>query len=150
MQRSIFNYQPLVPIFLLIGLVLYESVTSIYVYITPLAGYIFLYIVENHHDKEKRWIIASLFLYLIYFEIDKGFFVFSSLILFLIYTKFFHTELKATMACKNCFKLTIITIYYIGFYILNLFASLIFNQDLPKMDISYIIYIISDFILVLL
>ena len=150
MQRSIFNFQPLVPFVLIIGLILYLSITSLYVYITPLTGYIFLYIINNFHIKEKRWILLVLFIYITYFEIDKGFFVFSSFILFMFYYRFFHKELKSTMACKNCFKFTIISIYYIGFYILNLFASLLFNLELPKFDISYIIYIITDFILVIL
>jgi len=150
MQRSIINYQPIVPIFLLIGLILYESITSIYVYITPLAGYIFLYIVENIKKKEKRWIIVALFIYLTYFELDRDFFVFSSLILFLIYYRFIHSELKATIACKNCLKIAIIFIYYFGFYIINLLFALIFNYQLPKLDIAYIVFLISDIVVVLL
>jgi len=150
MQRSIINYQPIVPILLLAGLIVYESITSIYVYITPLAGYIFLYIVENFQNKEKRWIIVSLFLYLAYFELDRGFFIFSSLLLFMFYYRYVHEELKSTIACKNCLKVTIIFFYYFGFYLLNLLFALLFNYELPKLDISYIIFIISDIVVVLL
>jgi len=150
MQRSIINYQPIVPFFLFIGLVLYESVASIYVYITPLAGYIFLYIVENFHKKDKKWVIFSLFLYLAFFELDRGFFIFSSLLLFMFYYRYIHEELKATIACKNCLKITIIVIYYFGFYLLNLLFALIFNYELPKLDISYVVFIISDIVVVLL
>ena len=150
MQRSIINYQPITPLLLLVGLILYESITSIYVYITPLAGYIFLYIVENFQNKEKKWIIGSLFLYLAYFELDRGFFIFSSLLLFLFYYRYVHEELKATIACKICLKITIIIIYYLGFYLLNLLFALLFNYDLPKLDISYIVFIISDIAVVLL
>jgi len=150
MQRSIINYQPIIPVVLLAFLILYESITSIYVYITPLSGYIFLYIVENITKKEKRWIILSLFIYLAYFEIDRDFFVFSSLILFLVYYRLLHQELKATIACKNCLKVTIIFIYYFGFYIINLLFALIFNYQLPKLDIAYIVFFISDIVVALL
>jgi hypothetical protein len=150
MQRSIINYQPIIPFVLLVGLILFESINSLYVYITPLAGFIFLYIVENFHDKDKKWIILSLFIYLTYFELDKGFFVLSSLILFIIYYKFFHEELEATIACDNCLRITIIFIYYFSFYILNLLFALIFNYELPKVDIAYIVFLISDIVMVLL
>ena len=150
MQRSIINYQPIIPFVLLIGLILYESITSIYIYITPLAGFIFLYIIENFENKDKRWIIVVLFIYLTYFELDRGFFILSSLILFLIYYNFIHEELEATIACQNCLKATIILVYYLGFYILNLLFALIFNYSLPKLDITYIVFIISDIVMVLL
>ena len=150
MQRRIINLEPLTPIFLFCGLVVYESISSLYVYITPLVGIVFLYLVQNIHDKEKTYINLALFLYLIFFEIDRGFFVFSSLIYFLIYYNFFHNELVNSVACQNCLKFLIIFLFYIGFYIVNLILSLLFNQDLPIFDITYIIYFVTDFILVLL
>ncbi len=150
MQRRIINFEPLVPIFLFFGLVLYESISSLYVYLTPLSGIVFLYIVNNIENQEKAYIILVLFLYLIYFEIDRGFFVFSSLILFLIYYNFFHNELVNSIACQSCLQFLIIFIYYTGFYITNLIFALLFNKDLPIFDITYIIYIVTDFILVLL
>jgi hypothetical protein len=150
MQRSIINYQPIIPFVLLIGLILYESISSIYIYITPFAGYIFLYIVKNYQNKEKKWIILSLFIYLAYFELDRGFFVFSSFIIFMVYYKLFHGELESTIACKNCLKVTTIFIYYFSFYILNLLFSLIFNCKLPKLDITYVVFFISDIVAVLL
>jgi len=150
MQRSISNYRPVVSILLVIGLFFYESITSLFTYITPLSGLIFIYLINNIQNKEKSLINIILFVYLSYFELDRGFFVFSSVILFFTYYNLFHKELSRSMICHNCLKVIYIFIYYINFYILNLFASLIFNLDLPKFDITYIIYIISDIILVLI
>ena len=150
MQRSIPDYRPIVSILLVIGLFFYESITSLFTYITPLSGFIFLYLIENIEKKDKSLINLILFIYLAYFELDRGFFLFSSVILFFLYYNLFHKELSSSAMCHNCLRITYIFIYYIGFYILNLFAALIFNHELPKFDITYIIYIISDTILVLL
>ncbi len=150
MQRSIINYQPIIPIILLFGLILYESITSIYTFLSPLSGVVFLYIVTNIKDKEKIGINIALALYLIFFEIDRGLVVFSSLIFFLIYYEFIHKELVISIACKNCLKAVIVSFYYIGIYIVNLIISLIFDLSLPIFDITYIIYIITDILVVLL
>lgn len=150
MQRSIFNYRPLVSILLVVGLFFYESITSLFTYITPLSGLIFVYLINNIEKKDKSLINIILFIYLSYFELDRGFFLFSSVILFFTYYNLFHKELSRSIICHNCLQIIYIFIYYIGFYILNLFAALIFNLDLPKFDITYIIYIITDTILVLL
>ncbi len=150
MQRSIVNYQPVIPIVLLFGLVVYESIASLYIFLTPLSGLIFLYLVTNIKDKEKININIVLFLYITYVEFDRGLVVFSSLILFLIYYEFIHRELINSIGCKNCLKVVIIAIYYLGIYIVNLIISLIFDIPLPMLDITYIIYLITDTILVLL
>ena len=149
MQRSIINYQPVVPILLLFALVIYESITSIYTFLSPLSGVVFLYLVTNIKNKEKIFINVILFLYLVYVEIDRGLVVFSSLILFLIYYEFIHRELVISIGCKNCLKAVIISFYYIGIYLVNLIISLIFDLNLPIMDITYIIYLITDIFVVL-
>ncbi len=149
MQRSIVNYQPVTPIVLIFGLIIYESIASIYVFITPLSGLIFLYLVTHIKDKEKININIILFLYITYVEFDRGLIVFSSLILFLIYYEFIHRELINSIGCKNCLKVVIIAIYYLGIYAVNLIISLIFDISLPVLDITYIIYLMTDVILVL-
>ena len=149
MQRSIINYQPIIPILLLFGLIVYESIASLYIFLTPLSGLIFLYLVTNIKDKEKIAINIVLFLYLTYVEFDRGLIVFSSLIFFLIYYEFIHRELINSIGCKNCLKVVIIIIYYLGFYIVNVIICLIFDISLPVLDITYIIYIVTDIILVL-
>jgi len=150
MQRSIINYKPVVPILLLAGLIFYESITSLFSFITPLSGLVFLYLVNNIKDKEKININIVLFIYLTYYEIDRGLLVFSSVILFMIYYEFIHDELKNSIGCKSCLKVLVIVIYYIGLYIINLIVSLIFDLSLPILDISYVIYIVTDVFLVLL
>lgn len=150
MQRSIINYQPVIPLVLLFGLIFYESITSLFTFVTPLAGVIFLYLVTHIKDKEKMPINIVLFIYLTYFEFDRGLIVFSSLIFFIIYYEFIHSGIVSSIACKNCLKIVIITIYYLGIYILNLILSLIFDLNLPMLDVVYVVYLVSDILLVLI
>ena len=150
MRRSIIDYRPIIPILLVVGLVLYESITSLFTFVSPLMGVVFLYLVTNIKDKEKLNINIVLLLYLIYVEMDRGFIVFSSVIVFIIFYEFIYKDLESYIGCKNCLKAVTIVIFYFLFYTINLIISLIFDLNLPILDITYLIYMITDIVLVIL
>jgi signal transduction histidine kinase len=150
MQRNFTNNQPIKIILLAIILFIYESISSIFTYMSPLAGIIFIYLINNIENKEKYLINSLLLIYLSYFELDRGFFIFSSAILFVIYYNFLHKEISRSIICHNCLNAIYISIYYIGFYTINLLLSFIFGLELPKFDITYILYIITDTILIMM
>jgi len=150
MRRSIIDYRPIVPILLVVGLVLFESITSLFTFVSPLMGVVFLYLVTNIKDKEKLNINIVLLLYLLYVEVDRGFIVFSSLMVFIIFYEFVYNDLVSSIGCKKCLKAVIIVIFYFMFYTINLIISLIFDLNLPVLDITYLVYMITDIVLVIL
>jgi len=131
-------------VLLFAALLVYESITSIYTYLTPLYGFFFVYLIFNIEKKQKILIVTLLFLYMIFFEADKGFFLFSSIIFFAFFYLIAVENIIKLFHCKKCILTIFVVSGYIGIYLFNVFLSIIFETELPQFGIEYLIYMIID------
>jgi len=147
MQRSIINKNPLIAIYYLILFFLYESLSSIYLFLPPLFALLLVLFAKALKDDD---LFFSLYIgvYLIIFEADKGYFAFSSIVYFILIYKFILPKLTQNFNCISCIKISYVLLAYIGFYIFTLFLSKIFMISIPEFNYYIIYYIIIEFFLV--
>ena len=134
---------------LFVLLVIYESLTSIYPFLSPLFGLLFLYALEIN-DIKRNINKILLFLFIVLYEIDKDFVLFS-FFLFLYFSKRYIIAFIDIYIFSKILKTTIFVAYaYFGYYLLNLLLSFIFDVFTPSIGIEYLFYIIIDIILSLI
>ncbi len=149
MRRNSFNNRAINPLYILFALSLvYALFSTMFYYLTPLIGVSFYYLIENF-DKEYYEIDSFfIFVYVSFMEINNGLFVFSFIAFFLIFHKFILSYIKEIIECNWCLPIIYIFIGYIGYYIFNIFISDIFNLENPDITFAYLVFILSDIILV--
>ncbi len=150
MRRSRFNYKYLIAVLLFVVALAYESLGTIYPYLTPLLGVGFYYWIKNRDIKENYLYLLLFFCYTIYFEIDRSTILFSFILLALIYRYFIEKSLEESVECNICLKIIFVIYAYVGYYILNQFLALVFNLHPFEMNFTYLAYIITDIIIVVL
>jgi len=148
MQRNSLYKTNLKYLFIFLLLIVYESLTSIYIYFTPLYGVAFYFIIKHIHSKEYLFRVILAFLYIFVVEIDKGFIPLSFLLFFAIYYFFIIDKIERFFNEKNYKIFFHILNAYIGYYLLNLILAYLFDFELPSFDIKYFLYIITDFLIV--
>lgn len=150
MRRNSLNLRGVItPLFIFFIAIIYQSLSSIYIFLTPLLGLCFYYLYINFDNYEKSFEKFLVVLYLLYFEIDKGFFLGSSIIFFLLLYKLILKPLNSILICQKCLIVSFVAFSYLGYYLLNVVISFIFNLELPSFGLLYFIYIFSDILLVL-
>jgi len=150
LRRSRFNLQPLLALVLFLTALVYESLGTIYLFMTPLLGVGFYFWRKYYHEKKYYFYIALFFLYTFYFEIDREMILFSFLLLALFYHYFLAGWIEMSINCTPCIAFIEVSYAYLGYFLLNLFLAFVFNLPLPVFDSIYFIYIITDFFLVVL
>ena len=127
-------------------LIIYESLTSIYLYFSPLYGIAFYFIIKHIYDKKYIFRLLLAFLYIFVIEIDKGFIPLSFLLFFTIYYFFIMDKIERFFNEKNYKIFFHILNAYIGYYLLNLILCYLFDLELPSFEMRYFLYIIFDFL----
>lgn len=147
MQRSL-SYQTfskLVAYFIL--LVAYEVLSSIYLLMPPLLGLAFLLFIYSIEEDRLDLLVFTL-AYLLVFETDHEFVLFSTLFFFIIAYHVGLSRLRQLVDCKKCLNYMSVALAYLGFW----FFSLIFNQiiwiDLPQFDWTILYYIAVECVVV--
>ena len=146
MQRNSFYQTYLKYILIFLLLVVYESLTSIYLYLSPLYGVAFYFIIKHIYDKEYLFRISLAFLYIFVIEIDKGFIPLSFLLFFAIYYYFIMDKIERFFSEKTYKIFFHILNAYIGYYLLNLTLGYLFGFELPSFEMRYFLYIVIDFL----
>jgi len=147
MQRSLSyqNYSKLVFYFVL--LLIYEVLSSIYLFLPPLLGLSFLLFVYAV-EKDRLDLLIFTLGYLLVFETDREFVLFSTLFFFIIAYHVALSRLRQLIDCKKCLDYLSIALAYFGFW----FFSIIFNQiiwiDLPQFDWTIFYYIAVECLMV--
>ncbi len=149
MRRSSTDYKPIVPYLLFVGAIIYESLSTFNIYFTPLLGVAFYYIITHIQSENHTKELVLIVLYSLYCEIERGLFPLSFLLFSIVLYRPIFSHLKKFITCQICEIVSYVVIFYIGYLLLNLFLTYIFNLELIMIDSRYIIYTISD-ILVLL
>ncbi len=147
LQRNISDKSNLELITFFILALIYESLTSIFPFLSPLFGVSFILWLTLYNQKLNLAKIL-IYLYIIFYEIDKDYFVLSFVPLFL-FMKFYIVNFFEKIIDYTIFRIFIYILFtYIGYFLINLFLAYIFNNDIPSIGIEFIFYIIIDTILV--
>ncbi len=147
MQRSI-SYQKPVALLLYIALyTLYISLASIYPFLPPLFSVLFVLFLHAQKREDTPALFAIAFC-LVIFEVNYGYFLFSSLIYFFIQYKFIIPKIIQNFSCNSCIKISYLFFTYIGYFALLTFISNIFLLEPPEMNYYIIYYIIIEFLIV--
>ena len=147
MQRSLTNKKPLESILYIILYVLYESLSSIYLFLPPLFAVLFVLFVNAMKSEDT----VSLFLIafcLIIFEADRGYMLFSSIIYFTLIYKFLIPKITQNFSCLSCIRLSYVLFAYLGFFLFSTFLSSIFLIPTPSINYYIVFYIVIEFFLV--
>ncbi|GEM_PF-1766768 len=150
LRRSRFNLQPLLALLLFVAALVYESVGTVYIWLSPLLGVGF-YLWRKYYTERKFYFYISLFfLYTLYFEIDRNMILFSFILLAIFYHYFLAEKIEHAINCILCIDTIYVLYSYLGYYLINLFLAFLFNTALPDFDPVYFIYIATDLFLVVL
>lgn len=128
-------------------LVFVQILSSMFQFFPTFVGVFFCYILLNIEKKEKFIFIVLSFLYLSFYELNKGFFLFSYIILFIIFYYVFSEKIRSYFTCKNCVIFIYVFVAYIGHFFLNELISYILHQQSPNFSLEYLYYIGFDFII---
>ena len=146
MQRSITYKRVISNFFYLTLFVVYESLSSIYLFLPPL--FALLYILMSEAFRKNDYL--SLFfisLMLLFFEADKGYLVFSSIIYFIVVYRFVMPKITQNFSCYCCVNFSYVIFAYIGFFIFSQLLSSVFLTVEPNMNYYIIYYIVIEFFL---
>jgi hypothetical protein len=147
MQRGIIN-KVYIKYFLVFLLFIYDAISVIYSFLPPLLGIISLFVYKAL-DEDDRYFLFSLIVYLIIFEANRNFLIFST-ILFLILTYYYIIpRLRNITICKKCLYPLYISLGYVGYFLFTLVLSFLLNVDYINFDYIVIYYILIEIIIAL-
>ena len=147
MQRSITNKKSIAPLVYIVLFAVYESLSSIYLFLPPLLGVLFVLFVDALEREDTIAVMVVAFC-LVLFEADKGYTLFTSIIYFIIVYKFIMPRLIQSTSCYSCIKISYIVLAYLGFFLFNYILSKIFLSPMPTMNYYIIYYIVIEFLIV--
>ena len=152
MRRNSTYHKTLTPYLLFVVAIVYESFASMTLFMSPLLGVGFYYIIQYIYDEARYRDFILIFVYALYVEIDRGMVLLSFFFFTLIFYKLLFRSFKEYVHCQNCLVLLYVSIGYLGYFLFNLFLTYIFNMPLTLFSLNYFIFILTDilFILVLL
>ncbi len=148
MQRSIPNKKSLNNSFIYIILfIVYESLSSIYLFLPPLFGVLFVLLINALNKNDTSSVVLISFC-LVIFEADKGYILFSTVLYLLVIYKFILPKIIQNSSCYSCIKLSYILLAYVGFYLFDLLLANIFLMPVPHINYYIVYYIVIEFLIV--
>lgn len=151
MRRNSINHIALNPTYILFAIaIVYGSVSSIFYYLTPLIGLSFYFLAEHFEDEDYYVPNLLILIYVSYVEINRGLFLFSFFVFFLLFYRLSIRLIRESIHCKWCQPLLYITVGYFGYYLFNLFLAHIFNLETYSIGWGYIVFILTDIMLALI
>lgn len=149
MQRNITNKKYLNIFVYLILFLIYESLSSIYLFLPPLFAVLFVVFINAIKDEDTIVLLAAS-MALVLLEAQKDYILFSSIVYFTFIYRFVVLKLDKYIQCENCIKFLLVLIAYIGYYLFALVLSQIFLLNQPDLSLYVIYYIIVEFIIILI
>jgi len=147
MRRSSIDQNYLRFALICLSLVVYQIISSLYTFLPLFVGVFFSYIVINFEKEQTRIYIYLSFVYLTIYDLDKGFYLFSSLLFFILFYYLFVEKIRNFFTCSNCIVAIYVAVAYIGHFLLNSLIAYILNQDMPVFSEGYFYYIFLDIVL---
>ncbi|MBL0702742.1 MAG: hypothetical protein JJV95_01990 [Sulfurospirillum sp.] len=127
-----------------------QILSSLYTFLPLFVGVFFTYIVINFENEKSKFYIYLSFGYLTIYDINKGFYLFSSLLLFMLFYNLFIEKIRNFFTCANCILVIYIVVAYLGHFLLNSFIAYILNESNPVFTERYFYYILVDAVLVII
>jgi hypothetical protein len=124
--------------------IVYESATGILLFLTPLFGVVLFFIIENIDAKKRTPELMAAFIYILFFEIDKNFVLFSFIAFFILYYTVVVSYIRYMIDCNWCYMIVSIVSGYMGYYALNFLLKLLGNSELPTLSPILLWYIFLD------
>ena len=125
---------------------LLQILSNSFIFFPTFPAVFFVYIVLNIDNEEKLLYILFSFLYLSFYELNKGFYLFSSLIFFIIFYTVFVDKIRSSFTCKNCILAVYVLSFYLGEFFVNALISYILNREIPTFSTEYLYYMAFDFV----
>jgi len=147
MQRSITHQKYLAPFIYLLLFIIYEVLSSIYLFLPPLFAVLFV-LFSRAIKKEDAILISLVSFCLLVFEAEKGFLLFSSIIYFTLVHKFIMPKITKNFSCVSCIKVSYVLLSYVGFFIFYLVLANIFLLSTPSLNYYIIYYMVIEFLIV--
>ena len=147
MQRIISHKKSLAPFIYVVLFVLYEGLSSIYLFLPPLLGVLFFLFIQAFRKEDLLAIILVVFSILV-FESEKGYLLFTTVIYFALTLKLILPKIEQNFNCKVCVNISIVLLAYIGFYFFTSVLSSIFLLPMPAINYYVIYYIVIEFLIV--
>ena len=149
MRRNSFNYRVVNPTYILFGIaLLYGILSPMFYYASPLFGLAFYFLSMHFEDEDYYLSNLLIFVYIGLMEITHGLFFLSFLLFFIIIYKFTLRLIQESIVCNWCTPILFVTFGYLGYYLFNLFLSHIFSYETPPIGWAYLVFAITDIILV--
>ena len=148
MQRSLSDQKILVNLGIVIAFVLYQSLSSIYLFLPPLLGVLFFYFI---HALEKEDVVSLVLIIvlLLVFEAEKDFLLFGTLVYFTFIYRFVIPRLRIMTNCKVCLKVFFLFLAYPGFIMYSYVLNQVLWVETPSFDWHIFYYMFIEFFLVL-
>jgi protein-S-isoprenylcysteine O-methyltransferase Ste14 len=147
MQRSITNQRVVRPFIYVALFVFYSSLSSIYLFLPPLLGVLFVLFIRAQEREDILALVLICFSLLI-FEANFGYLFFSSIFYFYVASKFLLPKIEQNFNCYSCVRIMYVLLAYIGYYLFLILLSKIFLLPLPHIDYYIVYYIVIEFFLV--
>ncbi len=147
MQRSISNKNPLTVFTYILLFIVYESLSSIYLFLPPLLAVLFVLFINALKKEDTLEVFLILFCLIIY-EAQMGYHLFSLIIYFSLIYKFVMPKIVQNSNCKSCINALYVLIAYLGYFIFCIFLSNVFLLPAPSINYYIIYYIAVEFFIV--
>lgn len=148
MQRNIANQKYLNIFIYLILFLIYESLSSIYLFLPPLFAVLFVIFINSIKNDDTVTLLATS-MALVFFEAQKDYILFSSIVYFTFAYRFIVLKMEKYIQCQSCNKLLLVLIAYLGYYLFSLILSQIFLLNQPTLNFYVIYYIVVEFFIIL-
>jgi len=147
MQRSISNQKSITPFIYIILFVIYESLSSVYLFLPPLLAVLSVLFIQALKKEDGTEIFMISFCMLV-FESQMGYTLFSTIIYFSLIYKFVLPKIEQSISCASCIKISYSILAYIGFFVFSMIMSNIFLLPEPSINYYVIYYIVIEFLIV--
>lgn len=147
MQRSLSHKNPIKLLSYLVFFIVYSSLATIYPYLPALFGVLYMFFARAL-DREDIFYIILISLYLVVFEANNGYMLFSSILYFYIVYKFIMPKISQSFSCASCIKITYLSLAYVGYFLFLSLLSSVFLLPSPSISYYIIYYIVIEFFLV--
>ena len=118
-------------------LVFIQIIGSLYTFLPLFIGVFFTYIVVNLENEKNIFYVYLSFIYLTIYDLNKGFYLFSSLLFVLLFYYMFVEKIRNSFSCTNCVLVIYVFIAYLGHALFNSLIAYILHQDLPVLNGGY-------------
>lgn len=127
----------------------YQILTSLYMFLSPLIGVFFCYLIllknkelKTKEEQTKEWYFGVL--YLIFTELNHGFYLFSTMLFLYIFYHLVADWVQSSIKCEVCVLSGFVIFAYVGVYATNNLLSYILNKEFFIFGWEYIAYILLD------